>query len=161
VPTALPGVLAAIAVVLGASGAYSQTQLNQYAVKFVCGKAAPTPAGPPPVAVGYYSTDINVHSPNSGTIQFRKKFAVALPNQKAGQISQFFPATLQPDEAFSVECAEITKKLNLAAGSFVTGFAVFEIQGPRELDIVAVYTAAATLNGTIVTMHTERVPKRP
>lgn len=72
--------------------------------------AVGTASGPPPVATGFYFTDINVHNPNSGPINFTKKFARALPNQKAGVVSQFFPAVLKADEAFAVECAEITKK---------------------------------------------------
>jgi hypothetical protein len=173
---ALFGISTVIAIGLSASGANSQpapavtpapapapapAQVFEYAVKFVCGRAVATHSIPPPVAPGFYYTDINVHSPNGGTVDFRKKFAVALPNQKAGPISQFFTATLKPDEAFSVECAEITKKLNLPPASFVTGFAVFQIGAPRELDIVAVYTTAAAQTGTIVTMHMERIPKRP
>ena len=141
--------------VLGAGGASAQAPAAiEYAVKFVCGRAEKAP-----VAAGFYFTDINVHNPNTAAVEFKKKFAVALPNQKAGKISETFPAALKPDEAFTVECAEITKRLGLPAGSFVTGFAVF--QTARELDIVAVYTAAASPTGTVVTMHMERVPKRP
>jgi hypothetical protein len=133
-------------------------QVFQYAVKFVCGSALPTaPAAPHPVAPGTYFTAIDVHNPNSGTINFTKKFARALPNQQAGAVTQLFPATLKSDQAFEVECTGITNKLQMQPQSFVTGFAVF--QSADELDIVAVYTAAANLNGPVVTMHTERVPK--
>jgi hypothetical protein len=166
VSRSLSGGLAAIAIMLGASGANGQTpapapapQLYEYAVKFVCGRAGSVQGLLPPVAPGFYFTDINVHNPNSGTIEFKKKFAVAFPNQKAGPVSQFFGAVLKSDEAFSVDCGEITKKLNLPPLNFVTGFAVF--QTAREIDVVAVYTTAATQSGTILTMHTERVPKRP
>jgi hypothetical protein len=131
----------------------------EYAVKFVCGRAVGTSAVPPPVATGSYFTAINVHNPNSGTIEFRKKFALALPNQKAGIVSQFFPAVLKTDEAFEVDCAEITRNVQVPPGRFAKGFAVFH--SARELDIVAVYTAAASPTGSVVTMHMERVPKRP
>jgi hypothetical protein len=135
-------------------------QMFEYAVKFVCGRAVPiAPIAPHPVAPGTYYTAINVHNPNSATINFIKKFARALPNQQAGVVTQFFPATLKADQAFEVECAEITNKLQMPPQSFVTGFAVF--QSADELDIVAVYTAATTPTGPVVTMHTERVPKRP
>jgi hypothetical protein len=133
--------------------------MYEYAVKFVCGRAVATPAGQPPVAPGYYFTDTNVHYPGSESVTFRKKFALALINQKPGKVSEFFKATLKSDEAFSVECAEITKGLGLGTGSFATGFLVF--QSPRELDIVAVYTAAGTPAGPVAVFHTERVPKRP
>ena len=51
------------------------------------------------------------------------------------------------------------KRLDISPSAFVTGFAVF--QTPREIDVVAVYTTATSLTGNIVTMHMERVPKRP
>jgi len=137
-------------------------QLHEYAVKFVCNRAgASTPNLLVPVAPGFYFTAINVHNPSPGSVEFRKKFAQALPNQKPGKVSEFVGAALKSDEAFDVECTEITKRLGLAAGTFVTGFVVFQISAPRELDIVAVYTAAASPSGPVVTMHTERVPKRP
>jgi hypothetical protein len=132
----------------------------EYAVKFVCGRAFPVaPNAPHPVAPGTYYTAINVHNPNGATINFNKKFARALPNQQAGPVTQFFPATLKADQAFEVECAEITNKLGMPPQSFVTGFAVF--QSANEFDVVAVYTAATTPTGPVVTMHTERVSKRP
>jgi hypothetical protein len=165
---ALLGISTVIAIGLSATGASSQPapaatpapaapapQLFEYAVKFVCGQAVVTPVGLPPVAPGYYFTEINVQNPNAEPIVFQKKFATAEINQKQGKKSDFHKAALDSDYAFAVECTEITKVFGL--GGFVTGFVVF--QSPRELDIVAVYTAAATINGPL-TMHMERVPKR-
>jgi hypothetical protein len=132
----------------------------EYAVKFVCGRAGvSTPNLPVPVAPGFYHTAINVHNPNPGATEFKKKFAQALPFQKPGKVSDLVGAALKSDEAFDVECMEITKRLGLLPLTFVTGFVVF--QTARELDIVAVYTAAGSPNGPVATMHTERVPKRP
>ena len=158
----LVGISTIIAIGLSASAANSQSAPFEYAVKFVCNKAGISTAQlPVPVAPGFYHTAINVHNPNPGAIEFRKKFAQALPFQKAGKVTDLVGAVLKSDEAFDVECIEITKRLSLAPLTFVTGFVVF--QTARELDIVAVYTAAgvASPNGPIVTMHTERVPKRP
>jgi hypothetical protein len=167
----LSGVLAVVAIGLGGSTALGQAaapapapipQINEYAVKFVCNRAGvSTPNLPVPVAPGFYHTAINVHNPSPGSVEFRKKFAQALPNQKPGKVSEFAGAALKSDEAFDVECTEITKRLGLPPLTFVTGFVVFQIPAPRELDIVAVYTAAAAQNGPVVTMHTARVPKRP
>jgi hypothetical protein len=137
----------------------SPSRAFEYAVKFVCGRSIPNPQTLPPVAPGFYFTAVNVHNPNPGSIEFRKKFAQALPNQKAGRVSQLFPAALKADEAFEVDCPEITRALELRPGTFVKGFVVF--QTARELDVVAVYTAAATPIGNVITMTTERVPKRP
>ncbi len=157
VSRSLPGVLAAM-LVLSVGGASAQAPVAvEYAVKFVCGRAVQDKTTS--VAPGFYFTDINVHNPNTAGVEFKKKFAVALPNQKPGPVSQFFGAALKPDEAFSVDCFEIMKRLGLSPSNFVTGFAVF--QTTRELDVVAVYTAAASPSGPVVTMHMERVPKRP
>ncbi len=155
----LTAVLAFIGIAASTNAANSQPQGFEYAVKFVCGRATVPQTGPFPVATGFYFTDINVHNPNAGTIEFKKKFARALPKQQAGKVSEFFGAALKTDEAFAVECAEITTRFGLPPFTFITGFAVF--QSARELDIVAVYTAAAAQTGPVVTMQTERVPKRP
>jgi hypothetical protein len=42
--------------------------------------------------------------------------------------------------------------------SFAKGFVT--IRSERELDVVAVYTAAAAPTGNVITMEVERVPKR-
>jgi hypothetical protein len=173
---ALLGISTVIAIGLSATGASSQPapaatpapaaaaavapQLFEYAVKFVCNRAGvSTPQLPVPVAPGFYHTAINVHYPSPGAIEFRKKFVQALPFQKPGKVTELVGAVLKSDEAFDVECMEITKRLGLPPGTFATGFVVF--QTARELDIVAVYTAAGSPNGPVAVMHTERVPKRP
>jgi hypothetical protein len=168
---ALLGISTVIAIGLSASTANSQAPAPapapapaslpfEYAVKFVCNKAGVSTAQlPVPVAPGFYHVAINVHNPNPGTVEFRKKFAQALPFQKAGKVTELVGAVLKSDEAFDVECLEITKRLSLPAGTFATGFVVF--QSYRELDIVAVYTAAGSANGPVAVMHTARVPKRP
>jgi hypothetical protein len=128
----------------------------EYAVKFVCGRSA---AGQSlQVAPGFYWTDINVHNWNNEPIKFRKKFVLALINQKQSKPTDFVPfVEFGPDYAFAVECREILTRLG--APSFATGFVVF--QSSRELDVVAVYTTAAVPGGPVSTFHTERVPKRP
>jgi hypothetical protein len=123
----------------------------QYAVKFVCGKSAGTVVAP-----GTYFTAINVHNPGDKTVTFRKKFAVALPGEKGGPISKFFDAKLRSDEAFEIDCPDISR-LTQARADFLKGFAVIET--PQELDIVAVYTAAGS-TGQVETMEIERVPPR-
>jgi hypothetical protein len=61
--------------------------LFQYAVKVVCGKSDGKVVIP-----GKYLTAINVHNPTETAIGFRKKFAVALPSEKPGPVSEFFQA---------------------------------------------------------------------
>ena len=122
----------------------------QYAVKFVCGKPEAVM-----VARGLYFTAINVHNPAMKGIEFRKKFAVALPGQKPGKVSKWYPAKLGPDEAFDVECREIFERSGMSG--FATGFVVFESR--TELDVVAVYTAAGSTGG-VETMDVETVKGR-
>ena len=155
----LVGAAAVATLVLGIGGAGSQVITPpatgfEYAVKFICGA---TPASNPGVvARGAYYTAINVHNPSKEGIEFTKKFAIALPGEKAGRVSQYFSAPLKPDEALEIDCPDIMRHLD--AGGFVKGFAV--IQSKVELDVVAVYTAAPALTGTVVALETERVPAR-
>ncbi len=74
----------------------------QYAVKFVCGKSEGRVVAP-----GQYWTAINVHNPTYSPIKFRKKIAIALPNEKPGPVSPFFEAKLDSDEAFEIDCEDI------------------------------------------------------
>lgn len=128
----------------------------EYAVKFVCGKSQPNPTQQQVVASGTYFTAVNVHNPWGTPVQFRKKFAIALPSEKAGDVSQFFQTQLGPDRAFEIDCGDIFNHLHSNA-PFLKGFAV--IESPSELDIVAVYTAAGS-TGYVETMELERVPAR-
>lgn len=134
--------------------------LYEYAVKFVCGVKGPSTLStkaPPVVAPGAYFTAVNVHNPNAQPVNFKKRFVIALPGeQQGGKISAFFPAALIADEAFEIECPDILQHLNVLG--FAKGFVV--IQSPSELDVVAVYTAAATTIGPVVALEIERVPVR-
>src|SRR5215207_4936957 len=79
--------------------AQTNTEL-QYAAKFICGR---TDGGL--VAQGQYFTIVNVHNPSPNrTAEFRKKFARALPDERAGRITPFFRAALRPDEAMGIDC---------------------------------------------------------
>lgn len=129
----------------------TKTLAFQYAVKFVCGKSDGDV-----LARGTYFTAINVHNPTEMDIGFRKKFAVSLPGQKPGPVSMFFDARLGPDEAFEIDCREISERTDPKAG-FVKGFCV--IESDVELDVVGVYTAAGATDH-VETMHLERVVPR-
>ena len=155
----LAGAAAVATLLLGIGGADSQVVTPpptgfEYAVKFICGATPAT--NPGLVARGMYFTAINVHYPGKDNTEFTKKFAIALPGEKAGRVSPFFLAALKGDEALEIDCPDILRHLD--AGGFVKGFAV--IQSKVELDVVAVYTAAASATGTVVALHTERVPAR-
>ena len=51
-------------------------------------------------------------------IAFRKKFAVALPGEKAGPVSRFFDAKLGPDEAFEIDCPDILRRTGTRGGFY-------------------------------------------
>ena len=125
--------------------------LFQYAVKFVCGKSDGTVVAP-----GNYWTAINVHNPGTSHVILQKKFAIALPNEKAGPVSPLFRAVLNPDEALEIDREDILKHSPLQA-DFLKGFVV--IESAMELDVVAVYTAAG-VDGQIETLELERVSPR-
>jgi hypothetical protein len=158
----LMGAFAFTALMLSAGGASSQPVPPptgfEYAVKFICGSATPGKGQPDPgvVAHGVYYTAINVHNPGKA-IEFTKKIAIALPSERAGPISKFFGVALKNDEALEIDCPDIVKHLGFQ-GPFVKGFVV--IHSPTELDVVAVYTAAPSATGTVVTLELERVPAR-
>lgn len=155
----LPAVFGCIALVSAASEARSQATKYQYAAKYVCGVAPrPGTSGYGIVAPGTYFTSVNVHNPNQGGVEFRKKFVIALPNeQTGGRISDFFNVTLGADKAFEIECADILKHLDSKGPA--KGFVV--LLSPDPLDVVVVYTAAAAPAGPVVTMFMERVPNSP
>jgi hypothetical protein len=125
--------------------------LLQYAAKFVCGKSDGRVVAP-----GDYWTSINVHNPARNEVHFRKKVAIGLPAEKAGPVSQFFRARLGPDEALEIDREDIFRHSPLREG-LLKGFVVVESE--MELDVVAVYTAAAA-DGAIEIFEIERVPAR-
>lgn len=140
---ALAGLLAPLA------AGMSQERRIEYAVKIVCG--TPDRAA---LASGAYYTAINIHNPGSETVQFRQKLALTREGQQPGPISDFWDGALKPDQALEIDCNDMIRRAPLRT-RFLKGFAV--IQSPSDLDIVAVYTAAASPRGTVVDLEIERV----
>jgi len=132
---------------------------NEYAVKFVCGNNS----RPQVAAFGSYFTAINVHNPGAEPVTFVHKVALAEPGRPGRHTNIVAPFHLAYDEATEVDCPQIARELiaggiTIAPGAFFTGF--FVIQATTPLDVVAVYTAAASPNGPVTTLETERVPVR-
>ncbi len=150
-PSCTKLLLSAVFATLFASAAYSQ---DEYAVKFVCGTPPKTPVM---VAPGFYVTAVNVHNPSASTVKFKNKVAVALPNEKGGPISKLIDASLDGDQALEIDCGDIFALIG-GKVTFAKGFVV--IQSPSELDVITVYTAAASATGTVATMALERAPVR-
>lgn len=149
----LLGSITLLGSLFNASPARAQTQLTlrTYAAKFVCGKSDQRIASP-----GQYFTMINVHNPSPfKKLPYIKRFAIALPEERPGKISDFFGGTLGPDEAMTIDCENIYRHTQVPSGQFLEGFAL--IYAPEELDIVSVYTAG---HSEVQTVHSERVPMR-
>jgi hypothetical protein len=156
--------IALAVIALGASAAHAQVNYKfEYAAKFVCGLSVLSPGAVPgtlPVAPGYYYTAVNVHNPSTTeNNQIQKRFVIALPGEAVGRKSGFVPEDLRADDAMEIDCPDIVRRLDIRIGQFVKGFVV--IRSTAELDVVAVYTSATAPAGPVVTMSTERVPKRP
>lgn len=131
--------------------AQTQFTLSTYAAKFVCGKSEGRIASP-----GQYFTMINVHNPSPfRRTVYIKRFAIALPEEKPGKISEIVGGFLGPDEAMTIDCENIYKHTQTPPGQFLEGFAL--IYSPTELDVVSVYTAG---HAEVETLHSERVPVR-
>ena len=128
----------------------AQAQQAQYAAKFVIGTSNGEVLAP-----GQYFTAINVHNPTGQAITIRKRFAIALPSERPGPVSQFVSTTIPPGAAIEIDTRDIHGHTKTKPGLFVKGFAV--INSPVRLNVVAVYTAAGS-TGRIETMFMERVP---
>jgi hypothetical protein len=88
----------------------------------------------------------------------RKKFAIALPQEKAGPVTDFFDARLGPDEAFEIDNSDIFQHTRSKA-RFLKGFVI--IESKVELDVVAVYTVGDR-EGNVVSLDVERaLPRWP
>jgi hypothetical protein len=126
----------------------------QYAAKFLCTANIPgTSQTTTSLLPGSYQTVVNIHNPNSTTIRFRMKLALASFDNP--QISNFIENGLKPDQAGKVDCSDVQKfDLHLIHG--FEGFLV--IESTHSLDVVAVYTAG-TKQG-VTSMDVERVFER-
>jgi hypothetical protein len=125
--------------------------IQMYAAKFVCGKSDNRIVAP-----GEYFTAINVHNPSVTTrAVYIKRFAIALPEERPGKISEFVSGVLGPDEAMGIDCQNIYKHTGTSPGQFLEGYAL--LYSLLELDVVSIYTAG---HSEVETLHTERVPVR-
>jgi len=135
-----------------AQGATDRPTLFMYAAKFVCGKSDEKGI----VAPGQYFTAINVHNPSIfKPAIYVKRFALALPEEQPGSISDLVRGVLKPDQAMGIDCPNIYKHTGNKPGQFIEGYAL--LYSLSELDVVSIYTAG---HGEVETLHTERVPAR-
>ncbi len=132
----------------------------EYAVKFVCGTSGGPLGGTLMTVPGNYLTAINVHNPGPPQYVTHKVTLAAIGG--AAGMTQFQPYILMRyDDALDFDCRWIRTRLtgaSIPVPPLFTGFLV--IQSRRELDVVAVYSAAPSNTNQVATMHTERVPVR-
>jgi hypothetical protein len=140
-----------VSIPLATNAQVSRLTLFLYSAKFVCGRTEKRIASP-----GEYYTAINVHnaSPIAKAV-YIKRFAIALPEERPGKISEFVRGSLGPDEAMLIDCENIYKHTGTPPGQFLEGYAL--LYSLSELDVVSVYTAG---HSEVETLHTERVPVR-
>ena len=140
-----------VTVPLATNAQGSRLTIFLYAAKFVCGKSDNRIASP-----GQYFTAVNVHNPSiTARAIYIKRFAIALPEERPGKISEFARGVLAPDEAMLIDCENIYKHTGVPPGQFLEGYAL--LYSLSELDVVSVYTAG---HSEVETLHTERVPVR-
>ena len=141
-----------VAIRAALTGNQTPATAHQYAAKFVCGKNDEGKV----VAPGEYFTAINVANPGRETAVIRKRFAIALPSEKPGPVSNVVTERLKPGEAFDIDCPDIAT--HVPVGGFAKGFVT--IESPQDLEVVGVYTAARLANREVVSEELERVPSR-
>ncbi len=126
----------------------------QYAAKFLCTSNIPgTSQTTTSLLPGSYQTVVNIHNPNSTTVRFRMKLALA--SLENPQISNFIEGGLKPDQAGKIDCSDL-RNFDLQLIHGFEGFLV--IESTHSLDVVAVYTAG-TKDG-VSSMDVERVFER-
>jgi len=161
-------------------------KVYQYAAKVVIGAISKGAKGKS-LPVGAYFTKINIHNfDRCDCVAFRWKVAVGHPHLKIGPVTGYQSATLCADEALEIDSSDIFARVNVdprvwtetePSGRKIPGGGTIEVELPRpkalkhlegwvviespvELDVVAVYGAAAEADGPVKTFHTERVSPR-
>lgn len=116
----------------------------EYSAKVVCGEQS----DPSQLALtqGLYATTVNIHNPGTRPVTFFKKLALTRPprEQAPGQVLPIAEDLLHYDQALSVDCPDIERRLfnddDGFPGGFIEGFVV--IQSAASLDVTAVYTSS-------------------
>lgn len=113
----------------------------EYTAKILCGvQGNPEDTR---LAMGGYSTIVNIHNPHRETVEFHKKLALAYPpgGQRPGDIIPIAIDRLEYDEALAVDCPDLVDRLGELPAEYIDGFIV--IQSNHSLDVTTVYTTAA------------------
>jgi len=131
----------------------------EYAAKVICG--IQKDSNDLRLAQGSYATTINVHNPNKTTVSFYKKLALAYPpgQQRPGRIIPISFDALGPDQALTLDCVDIQRRLfpEGLPRPYLEGFVI--IQSAMLLDVSVVYSAA-DLSGEIRSIDVEQIRER-
>ena len=131
--------------------------VTTYSVKFTCGQQSSTDDD---VVQGIYRTNINIHNPNLGTVNFCS--TVVLPNDASPTGSSTpLPLSLGPNQALFIDCftseAEsiVSQLPSLPPDTTETeGFVVIQIPNsygpPTLLDVIGKYTARPQFSVTTI-----------
>jgi hypothetical protein len=110
-----------------------------YAVKIVCvptlGRAAPA------LVPGVYRTAVNVHNPWPETANIVKWLTLSPPQGEPAIIGDRITETLEPYQAFDIDCVHMAKDFGLRGEKVPGGKGFLIIQSDQNLDVVGVYTA--------------------
>ena len=104
-----------------------------YSVKFVCGAGSEEDGVKP----ANYATEINILNPTEQEGSMEWKVVRLHPGPM--KIAGFKFATLKANKGKNIKCAQIYNRLNMAPGTFVTGYVVIRSYS-NLLDVAAVYT---------------------
>jgi hypothetical protein len=160
----------------GALDAIVIPRITVYSVKFLCGEFKGGAAGAAqiegPVRPGLYTTAINVHNPHpSRPVSFRKKAVLLFAGSNVDAPPEpeipkppgpLHGAELRSDWGMEIDCFDIRKVLlpnAPPAPVFIKGWVVLEVFSPFQLDVEAVYTAQALVDGKLggISLEMERV----
>ena len=113
-----------------------------YAVKIVCvptlGRASPA------LVPGIYRTAVNVHNPWPLPAHIIKWVTLSPPQGQAAISGERISETLEPFQAFDIDCVHIAKDFGLQGQHVPGGKGFLIIQADQDIDVVGVYSAEGT-----------------
>ena len=128
------------------ASAQPQAVSYMYAVKIVCvptfGKASPA------LVPGMYRTAVNVHNPWPQPAHIVKWVTLSPPQGQAAIIGERISETLEPFQAFDIDCVHMAEDFGLPGQRVPGGKGFLLIQADQDIDVVGVYTAEELVEPT-------------
>ena len=121
------------------ASAQQQEVSYMYAVKIVCvptfGRASPA------LVPGIYRTAVNVHNPWPQPAHLVKWVTLSPPQGQAAISGKHISETLEPFQAFDIDCVHMAKDFCLQGKHVPGGKGFLIIQADQNIDVVGVYTS--------------------